>query len=467
MTEAFHPSPIFLIGILGILLGLYLLGALSFSKPIGLLLILACIFPFMAMIIGNVRKILIAFIIIDIALNLDFNLLYDHQAAEIGAIGGFSISITTICLLALYGLWIGRIFIGIDLIPPYLLKMSWPPIVFLTSVILSALTAQNALFSLFEIALLSQMLLLYIYIVGTVRTRDDLIFILTIFLLTLFFESLIMIALRLMGTGFKFAGITARISADSLRVGGTVGAPVDAASYLQLMLVPTISIFLAKTGKLLKSLAVTDIILGSVCLILTKTRGGWIAFGISVFILLVFAWRYGWLSPKIIVGITVGMILIPLIFEEIILDRFFGDDFGSAQSRIPLIALAMKIIQDNLLLGVGANNFSLVVDEYASKGFINAWIYVVHNKYLLVAAETGLVGLFAFIWLLFASIYRGWQGLQLNDRLLAPISLGLTAALLGHMTHWLVDVFHSRPQMQIFWIIIALIAAIRNMDQST
>jgi O-antigen ligase len=94
---------------------------------------------------------------------------------------------------------------------------------------------------------------------------------------------------------------------------------------------------------------------------------------------------------------------------------------------------------------------------------LGEFLFVVHNKYLLVWAETGIVGLLAFLGFLFATVHRGWQGWRFRDRLLSPLALGLTVAIAGQMVHMFFDVFHSRPQVQTLWLAAALVFAIRNM----
>jgi O-antigen ligase len=58
-------------------------------------------------------------------------------------------------------------------------------------------------------------------------------------------------------------------------------------------------------------------------------------------------------------------------------------DRGSAESRIPLMNLALRIIEDHPVLGLGANNFTVVMDQYLSAEFRRGFLFAVHNKYLL------------------------------------------------------------------------------------
>ncbi len=46
-------------------------------------------------------------------------------------------------------------------------------------------------------------------------------------------------------------------------------------------------------------------------------------------------------------------------FQTEFVSRIFGNDGGAAEDRISLMRLALQIIQDHPLFGVGANNFGV------------------------------------------------------------------------------------------------------------
>ena len=59
---------------------------------------------------------------------------------------------------------------------------------------------------------------------------------------------------------------------------------------------------------------------------------------------------------------------------------------------------------DNPLTGVGLNNFTISMEKYGYVTAATRFLQPVHNIYLLILSETGLLGLAAFIYLL----YKGW-----------------------------------------------------------
>jgi putative inorganic carbon (HCO3(-)) transporter len=446
----------------GLALGLYLVVAISWRPRWAPIFALAALFPFVAMIVGDVRKLLLAVILVEITLQLDKFLYYDWQAASLGAIGGLNVSVTTFCLAALYALWLAELLARATAVPRSL-RASLPLLAYLAAVTLSTVVAQNARLAVFEIFLLVQSFLLFIYIIKSVQSRQDLLFVVTLLLIGLAFQGAVMIGLRIIGHGISVARIYAYIDASG-RVGGTVGTPNTAASYLTLLLAPALGVMLTPLKRRHTWLAGLAFGLGSVALVLTFSRGGWLAFIVSIMLLCLLAFYRGWLAPRILLTFVVIVVLLFVLFREPILARLFGDDGGTAGSRIPLTRLALRIIRDHPLLGIGANNYVTILPQYITPEFYGEFLFTVHNKYLLVWAETGIVGLVAFLGFLLAVIRRGWQGWRLRDRLLSPLALGFTATIVGQMAHMLFDVFHSRPQVQMLWLVAGLVIAIRNMD---
>jgi hypothetical protein len=51
---------------------------------------------------------------------------------------------------------------------------------------------------------------------------------------------------------------------------------------------------------------------------------------------------------------------------------------------------------------------------------------------------------------------------RLSDPLFSPVALALTAGLLGQMVHMSVDIFQSRPQVQLLWLVAALLVAMET-----
>ena len=446
-------------GLVGLFLGIYSVVVWSLPSKWALLSIPVVLAPFVAMVFGQVKKLLLAVILLDIPFQLDSFFAYRESALG-GAVPGLVVSVTTLSLAVLYMLWLAEL-----LAKPRgarscsLFRLIFPLASYMTLVILSVIVAQDVQLSVFGIFLLVQMFLLYIYVVGTVRTSKEIVFIFTMLLIGLALESLIMSGLRIIGHSIEIGGvITARIDGGS-RVGGTVGGPNGAAAYLSLMLAPALSIVLTRLDSLHKLLAIVAFGLGVIALVLTLSRGGWLAFSLSVAVLCFFAWRRGWLSLSGPLVAGVVALLLIFIFQDVIIGRLLGDDSGSADSRIRLLTIAYRVIVNNPIFGVGINNFTVRMLEYAQLDVVAFWSYAVHNNFMLVWAETGTAAIIAYLAFLAVTIYRGWKCWLSRDRLLSPLALGFTVAIVGHMVHMLFDLFNGRGPVQALWLNAGLVTA--------
>ena len=120
----------------------------------------------------------------------------------------------------------------------------------------------------------------------------------------------------------------------------------------------------------------------------------------------------------------------------------------------------------NPLLGVGINNFTVVMLQYANMEHAGTWLYAVHNTYLLVWAEIGTLGFLAFVWFLLATVRRGWQCWKFGDRQLSLLVLGFTAAIVGHAIQLNFDTFQNRASVQMLWVSAALIAVMHSLGRT-
>jgi O-antigen ligase len=405
---------------------------------------------------------------LDIPLQIDQNFGWRDDTAELGGAGGFNVSLTTFALAGLYAAWLIDRLVHRHRSATVPAGLIVPLIPYVGVAVLSLVVAADVGLYARGLVLLLQMFLLYVYLVGTVRTRQDVRFVVSWLLFGLVCEGVI-IALSAAGAVFAVGGLHVRTDTTgeefgaAARFAGTVGSPILAAAYLEMHLAPALAILATNLGRYYKTLAVLGLSLGSAALIGTFSRGGWLAASISLTIVCLLLWRRRRLSPAVPVVLLVLLSTLALFFHESIARRLSGDDRGSARSRVPLMIMALDIIADRPVLGVGANNYTEALRPRTPE-FGNEWLFTVHNQYLLVWAETGAVGLAAYLWFLLSTLRRGWQRWKRTDPLLSPLALGFTAALLGQMLHMQVDIFSTRPLVQLLFVVAALIGAMSRMD---
>ncbi len=476
-TELANPSgtpvggrgklPFILAGVLALILAEYILRVLSMPGQWVPLLLLATLVFCATVVIGNTRKLLLVAILLGVPFSININLLYQDEMAALNAVGGLYISLTTVALFVLYALWVvdaiaknesGARFLS-------LVRSDASLTVYVAIVALSAIFAGDRTLGSFEAFRLIQFFLLYIYLRHAVRTRQDAKFVVTLLLVGMLVEAMVMLALPVVGDDVTIMSIRARIDGSG-RVGGTIGGPNSAAAFMTLLIAPALGLLLSRVQRGYKLLGLACVFLGGAALVLTLSRGGWIGFGVSAGVFGFFALRRRWLPPITVVGLVVGAILVVLVFQDLILTRLTASDDGAAFARWPLMKIAAGMIADQPLLGVGANNFALNIGEYAVGPLAAEWLSTVHNRYLLLWAESGFFALLFYLAFLATTVRRAWRSYCRNDAALSPLALGLMAGVLGFMTHMSVDLLRSGPPAELFWIVAALIAVIDRMSQS-
>jgi O-antigen ligase len=433
--------------------------------------VVAILSPFLALTNEYVQKILLAIIILDIPLQIGTHFYYQEDDAALGALGGLGISVTTIALTGLYLSWCIRALARRDREMRSRFHVSLPLTSYLAICALSALLAPNVTLSLFELFLFFESYLVYVYVANTVRTRQEVLFVVKLLLIGCLLESSLMIAARFMDMHAILSAVSLKFQIDPdaarvglLRVGGTVGSPNTAGAYLGIVLVGAAGVIFARVQRGLKWFALGVLGLGGVALIYTYSRGGWVAFVLAIVgLCFVAARRRGFSLAAPLVTVAI-LAFLSLPFYGVISDRLLGNDKGSAESRVPLMKLALRISKENPLLGVGPNNFTVAMDRYLTPEFRHGFLYAVHNKYLLVLSETGIAGLLAYLAFLFGTLRNGWQTWKAGDQLLAPLALGFTAAIAGHMVQMSVELFRGRPLQQLLWVIAALLFVMNRIS---
>lgn len=111
------------------------------------------------------------------------------------------------------------------------------------------------------------------------------------------------------------------------------------------------------------------------------------------------------LTNSLNVYVAIGLLLMLKLSKNFVYS-FFALDVSQrfVVHRIELIQASWQIIKENFWFGVGLNNFIPNLVK-VSKTFVNAWeLQPVHNIFLLVFSEVGLVGLVLFSALIFSSL---------------------------------------------------------------
>jgi putative inorganic carbon (HCO3(-)) transporter len=423
-----------------------------------------------AIAVPQIRKVLLAAVVLDLALQWDVSLGFRFDAAQVGAEPGLNISLTTFALVALVTLW------ALDHLdprtsPPALrLRPAVPLIVYVGISIISISVASDHTLGLFQGALLLQTLLLFLYVSSAIRSRGDFEFVLAVLMFTLAAESLLLLYLNVTDVTFDSFGLNIWVPQPGQpdlgysRAGGTIGPPNVTAGFLAVLTVTAISVVWAPVSRNLQRLALLAATLGFPALLLTGSRGGWISFLVGIVILGAFAIRIRVIQLRTALLVAACAALLALPIGSMIAERVTGQaEAQSAEARIPLAEIGLSMVSDRPLLGVGLNNVGEVIPDYAGPQYAGDFIYTIHNKYLVTAAEAGIPALLAFLWFLGSTVSRGVRCTRSMDPLKALIGAGILAAICGQLVHMSVDIFTGRPQTQLLWTLAGMLVALEGL----
>lgn len=420
-----------------------------------------------------IQRALLAIALLNISFQIQKHFFLRTDVSELGSLGGLQLSLTNLALALLYLLWIVKS--GMRSSMPALTpagRRPWSGLILLAALVvamyvLSLFAAGDRELATFEIVYLIEQLLLLIYIATTTVSRSDVLFIIRVLLVGLALQSVLMLAQAVGVVGDLDAiGIKARAEfAGDPRISGTLGSPNPAAAYLALSMVLALALLLASARRKDRWLAGAGLAMAVLPLVFTRSRGGWLQliFGVGI---LVVAARHRLLLKRI-AGVAALLVLLLLPFGGAVASRLNGDDNGSAASRAPMNRLALAIIEDHPVRGVGSNNYAIAMLPYITTAeFKGTFFYTVHNKYLLVFAETGAGGLLAFIAFLGAILREGWKGWKLGDPVVSPIALGCVAGVAGLILQMNVEPARTDPYSHLIWLIGGLVVAIRRIAAS-
>lgn len=231
---------------------------------------------------------------------------------------------------------------------------------------------------------------------------------------------------------------------ESPRANAFFETPATLAAVLNLVLVPTLVVTLARDRN---RAAVGAVAILLSALLLSTSRGGWVAFGVaSVFAVVmllrarVYPQRLGVGTVAIAVAAGIGTVALfairsgPASFEL--------SNLGSVTARLGLYELALHAMTpQTLLVGQGYLSFYYVLEagKAAVADYASGMTYFVHNDYLQTLLEIGLPGLILLLGIVTAPLVAAWRALprlSASDRV--PV-IALSAALASMAVHALVD----------------------------
>lgn len=231
----------------------------------------------------------------------------------------------------------------------------------------------------------------------------------------------------------------------ALLVSDTAHPNVMAGSLVILLPIPLCWMFfswseLKGLERILSSLG-TVFVLG--VLLLTQSRGAWIALGAIIVVFSLLRWRRGWIALILGAGVAIAVVYL-LGIERIARGVAAFNTLSGESGRLATWARATYMIQDFPFTGIGMGSFLEVLDTFypfypPSPGKI----FHAHNLFLQVAVDLGIPGLIAWLAILLCTLSISWQLFRYGRMQSRSVAIGIGAGLfcsqLALVFHGLVD----------------------------
>lgn len=372
-------------------------------------------------------------------------------------LGGLPLDGADLMLALMLAAWLAQGVAQRRIVLPHPLLL-WPMLALLAALSLSLLGAQSYREGLPELLKWTQVLALYLAVAALLPRRR---------------AGWLVAALLVAGAAQALLGLYQFLTQTGpdafillgrfMRAYGAFGQPNPYAGYLGLVAPLSISLALwawsgrNRAGVSLRLVLPALALLISAGLLVSWSRGGWLAFVAAVAVVVLAHTRRA--APLVLalaalaalaVLVLGGVDLLPPSVAGRLADlrEYVGlvdiarsevtDANFSVIERIAHWQAALGMWRDHLWLGVGTGNYAVAYAAYNLPRWYEPLGHA-HNVYLNFAAEAGLLGLLAYLWLWLASLWQAVRTAALDDRFAAAVGAGVLGALVHASVHNLFD----------------------------
>lgn len=178
-------------------------------------------------------------------------------------------------------------------------------------------------------------------------------------------------------------------------------------------------------------------------LLLTFSRGSWIALGTVILILPLLRWRRGWIL-MVIAGIVLAAIIPVFGLENLVRFLSATSTIEGLDGRLEIWSRALYMVRDFPFTGIGMGAFGTMADQmYPLELFEPGTTPHAHNLFLQIAVDLGIPGLIGWLLVYFSIWKSAWKLFQYGrvhpDRLAAGLGAGVLGSQAALTTHGLLD----------------------------
>lgn len=238
------------------------------------------------------------------------------------------------------------------------------------------------------------------------------------------------------------------------------------AAYMEMAIAIPLGLLLQGSVKKDKRLLyATTVVLMAVALLMSGSRGGLVALGAQVVVLLLFM-RGKLMRGRVWLKAVLGLVLVSVIVAgaaliggETSMSRISetagSEDFSTKRTLI--WGVTMDVIKSNLPLGAGFGAFGVAYTQSDSQNGLER-VEQSHNDYLQLLADAGLVGALIGIIFLIALVRSVRNIAKIENVFRRGVAVGALTGVFGVLVHSLFDfVLHTTAVTVLFLMLLALL----------
>ena len=278
--------------------------------------------------------------------------------------------------------------------------------------------------------------------------------------------------------GFATANIQNILGeSNDYRIAGPIGDPNYYAQIMAVLVPIALERVLHEKNRWLRLLAVWALGVTTFSVVLTYSRGGFLAMAVAI-LALVFFYRPRVYHIPVVIFAFLGFTLIapPNYIDRIFsLQEFFSTPGNlrtqdmALRGRASENLAAYEMMASNPLFGIGLNNYDYLFNQYSKQAglAVVSTERAAHNLYLEVAAETGIVGIITFVTIILvamSTILRARKRfMRAGEKDMAGLITGFGAGFLAYMV---ASIFIHAAYPRYFYLLIGIALALELVSRT-
>lgn len=247
----------------------------------------------------------------------------------------------------------------------------------------------------------------------------------------------------------------------SKRIFATFGNPNIFSQYLILVL-PTAFVFLYAVKEFKHKVLLSALFaVTALALLLTFSRGAWVAVALAFFLMLLKVDRKLILAGLTLVLIAFAFDLLPEVIKQRLESIVNPGEDSSGSYRFSIWKAAIAVIRDYWVTGIGLDQ-STFFKVYADYQMPDVNVFHFHNIWLQVFATGGILAILSFLWLFYQTAKVSFTvSANREQRRLGLWGIAMFASLLAFAVVGLTeDAFRDYRVMFAFWMIVGVVGVL-------